>query len=191
MRQGSDMPIRSVLSAGGAQSAPCPAAGQGERLRLAIGIFAQPKILVAAMSSLADQGVPACRIEVLANEQILGQVTSAASSGTTAGSMSRLVAKRPGGAAQPWIFQSIADAAARCGEAVGVCSPPAADLYHRLVKRQAEQIDRALRTGGGVLLVEVSDDRQQQEVCSTLLRHAATGVQTHDIRSTGRPHRCD
>jgi hypothetical protein len=54
-------------------------------------------------------------------------------------------------------------------------------LHHWALRRQAQQLDRHLRAGGALLLIEPHTDAEEWEACTALLRHASGGVQTHEI----------
>jgi hypothetical protein len=54
-------------------------------------------------------------------------------------------------------------------------------LHHWALRRQAQQLDRHVRAGGALLLIEPHTDAEELEACTALLRHASGGVQTHEI----------
>ena len=187
MREGERVPVRYERIARSPQCDPGARPRGGTQLRFALGMFAEGSVLAAAAQSLAARSVAACRIEVVASQRTLAEVAGSLShQGGTAGPAGRLIASRAADGPFPWTFDLVAVPASGCSEAGEGCAAPALDLHRWLIGRQAAQIDATLRAGGGLLLVEVRDDAHQQLVCSTLLRHAATGVQTHDIRSLGR-----
>ncbi len=55
------------------------------------------------------------------------------------------------------------------------------ELHQWALRRQAEQLDRHLRGGGALLLVEPETDAEERAACTALLKHASGGIQTHEI----------
>jgi hypothetical protein len=60
-------------------------------------------------------------------------------------------------------------------------------LHHWALQRQARQLHRHLERGGALLLVGPDTEAEERNACTTLLRHASGGVQTHEI--AGVPER--
>jgi hypothetical protein len=166
---------------GGLAGAPCSGVG---RVRLAVGVFRRAANAAEALHDLACVGITRGDVSLVANEAALAEAEAALVTRRRGPvqSIARLIRCRSIAAAYPSIFELIEDSG--CGS-----SPPLAceqalalDRQHWALTKPAEELHHGLRVNGGVLIVRLADDRQQQAVCSILLRHSASGVQTHDVR---------
>jgi hypothetical protein len=149
-----------------------------EKVRLVVGLFGSAEPLARALADLRAQLLMPTQIRVIAQADALdGALASprAKEDGRTFGAW---VVCRPAEGPLPWLFGP-----------GGPDRDPAAEqdarallgLHHWALRRQAQQLDRHLRTGGALLLIEPHSDAEEWEACTALLRHATGGVQTHEI----------
>ncbi len=149
-----------------------------EKVRLVVGLFGNAEELALALADLRAQHLRPTQIRVIAQAEPLGRILAnprAKEDGRTFGAW---VVCRPSEGPLPWILGP-----------VGPGRDPAAEqdarallgLHHWALRRQAQQLDRHLRTGGALLLIEPHTDAEEWEACTALLRHASGGVQTHEI----------
>lgn len=173
-----------VPSTGSDWGKPVVADGEKARVRFAVGLFLQQEEVAQALKDLSSSGIPRDRINLVATECAYTQCLSEGcpeAEATRACDLARLILSKRGTGLSPWIFELLSVSV--CGklpllqdEAV----PP--DFEHWALERQARKLWDHLSEGGRVLVIAVSDDSEQQRVCTALLHHASSGVQTHEIR---------
>jgi hypothetical protein len=148
------------------------------KVRLVVGLFSDAQDLRLALAELKVRRLRPAQIRVIAQTDALdGALASwpASGDGRTFGVW---VVCRSAGGPLPWTFTPASpdrDSAAE-HDARALLG-----LHQWALRRQALQLDRHLRSGGALLLIEPHTDAEEQEACAALLRHASGGVQTHEI----------
>jgi hypothetical protein len=149
------------------------------KVRLVVGLLGRAGELTAALADLAASQLAPGRIRLMTPAQATGR----ASNGWLA----------TGGAQGPgaWIVCQPLDGSFHWSLCLAGPAPADAtvlqdarallELHHWALRRQAEQLDRHLRGGGALLLVEPETDAEERAACTALLKHASGGVQTHEI----------
>jgi hypothetical protein len=148
------------------------------KVHLVVGLFSHAEELRRALAELQAGGSRRTQIRVVAQADALD------------GALAGWPAKEDGGTFGAWVVcRSVEGAPPWTFSVVGSDRVPTAEqdarallgLHHWALRRQAQQLDRHLRAGGALLLIEPCTDAEQWEACTVLLRHASDGVQTHEI----------
>lgn len=143
-----------------------------------VGLFSTAEELALVLAELGARRLRPAQTRVIAQADALdGALGRWPAKGDTQG-FGTWVVCRPAEGSLPWFLSP-----------AGPEPEPAAEqdarallgLNHWALRRQAQQLDRHLRAGGALLLVEPHTDAEEWEACTALLRHASGGVQTHEI----------
>lgn len=153
------------------------------KVRLVVGLLGAADELLAALADLGNEQLSPGRIWVIAPAHALGGTLDAWPGTAGERGLGAWVVCRPEQGAFPWSL-TLADGSS-ADPAVVRDARALLELHHWALRRQAEQLDRHLRGGGVLLLVEPDTDADERSACTALLRHASGGVQTHEIT---RPH---
>jgi hypothetical protein len=156
-----------------------------------VGLLGSAGELTAALAGLAASQLKLGQIRLITPAQAPGNASDGW--GTTG----------EAGALGAWIVCQLVDGPFHWSLSVAESAPADAtvlldarallELHQWALRRQAEQLDRHLRGGGALLLVEPETDAEERAACTALLRHASGGVQTHEIArlppdgATGHP----
>jgi hypothetical protein len=161
------------------------------KIRYAIGLLGDAEHLRRALEELGRAGIPSSQLKVLVPEHVLGEALRARRADRRLPSFETWTVCRPSTTgACPWHFELIADGDAT--DPTGDVDPTGAEALHGFhrwaLQRHAQQLDKHLRAGGAIILARLLGAPEEQAVCLTLLRHAAGGVQTHEVPiSQARP----
>jgi hypothetical protein len=145
------------------------------KIRYVIGLFSSPRDLECALAALCEADVPSPQIHVIVPGDENGQTAPWKLNGVS-GTFDTWIATESGGAPSWQLVAVDAQRAATQSE-----DGPMADFHSWGLDRYARQLDRHLRTGGGILIVQSKTDAEERMACTTLLRHADAGVQMHEI----------
>jgi hypothetical protein len=152
------------------------------KVRLVVGLFGSAEKLALALADLRARHLTPGQVRVIAQPQALDGALTNWPGEQDARGFTAWVVCRPAEGAAPWALsangQNPDQAAEQDAHAL-------LGLHHWALRRQAQQLDRHLRSGGALLLIEPHTDAEEWEACMALLRHASGGVQTHEI---GRLH---
>ena len=171
--------MRLPLTAGMGRSLP----GLG-RVRFAVGLFPEAVATASALEALVGRGTVGDNINLVANPRAIGDILRAASERFAKPPLhfARWIVSRPTTGPYPWLYELMSERGETAGTAIARDQALAMDFHHWALARHADQLHDHLRADGGVLVVRVPNDREQQAVCELLLRESASGVQTHDLR---------
>ena len=154
------------------------------KVRLVVGLFSSAEELALALPDLRARHLAPAQIRVIAQPQAMDGALTNWPAEQDARGFTAWVVCRPAEGSVPWALSSngqnpdhaaVQDAHALLG------------LQHWALRRQAQQLDRHLRAGGALLLIEPHTDAEEWEACTALLRHASEGVQTHEIARVHEP----
>ena len=148
------------------------------KVRLVVGLLSTPEEFARALDDLGARHLGSAQMRVIAQADALGGALGRWPGRADAQSFGTWVVCQPAEGSLPWAFHS-----------AGPKPLPAAEqdarallgLHHWALRRQAQQLDRHLRAGGALLLIEPHTDAEEWEASTALLRHASGGVQTHEI----------
>ena len=148
------------------------------KVRLVVGLFSTAEELALALAELGARHLRPAQARVIAQADALEGALGRWSAKGDARGFGTWIVCRPAEGSLPWFLSP-----------AGPEPDPAAEqdarallgLNHWALRRQAQQLDRHLRAGGALLLVEPDTDAEEWEACTALLRHASGGVQTHEI----------
>jgi hypothetical protein len=148
------------------------------KVRLVVGLINTRDELALALAELGARQLVPAQLRVVGQTDALGGALGRWPEATDARGFATWVVCQPAVGSLPWAMHS-----------AGPDPLPAAQedvrallgLQHWALRRQAQQLDRHLRGGGALLLVEPRTDAEEWEASTTLLRHASGGVQTHEI----------
>lgn len=151
------------------------------KLRVAIGLFGHHLDAGASAQDLEQGGVAQARIAFAARSELIESPA--------------LAARRAGG--YGWLSYSPCDDSAwgsfvlvsQAGEAASAEFCLVGDalndhLHQRSLRQQERQLHTHLQGDGWLLIVRLTEAAEQHAVCSTLLRRARFGVQSHEMRRT-------
>jgi hypothetical protein len=149
------------------------------KVRLVVGLLSAAEELAAALAELGSARIGPHQIRIIAPVHALGGTLDAWPASEATRGFGAWVVCRPVQGSFPWAL-----AAADAGPADPSIVEDARallELHHWSLRRQSRQLDRHLRAGGALLLVEPDTDAEERTACTALLRHASGGVQTHEI----------
>ena len=143
-----------------------------------VGLFSTAEELALALAELGARHLRPAQTRVIAQADALDGALGRWQAKGDARGFGAWVVCRPAEGSLSWILSP-----------AGPEPDPAAEqdarallgLNRWALRRQALQLDRHLRAGGALLLVEPDTDAEEWEACTSLLRHASGGVQTHEI----------
>lgn len=155
--------------------------GEG-KARYALGLFVSADYLERALNELCELGLPLAQIRV---------ITPPLSSGANQLWGERLAAV----GAETWVVSESGehgpDSHGHCPWHFAPAHPSGSgsltkhdvmpDFHIWALERHAQQLDRHLRKGGAIAIVEVKTDGEERAAYSALLRYATAGVQTHEV----------
>lgn len=149
------------------------------KVRLVVGLLGTVEELTAGLAELARSRLRPGQIRLVTPVHALGGALDSWPAGGDGRGFGAWIVCRPVAGPSPWAV-GLADS----GPADPVMAQDVRTLLaldHWALRRQAEQLDRHLRGGGAVLLVEPDTDAEERAACTVLLKHASGGVQTHEI----------
>jgi len=168
-------------------SAPRRPAAGCERVTYALALLDEPVECARAVRELIQAGVSSSRISVFACDDSLATRIAAANDDD-------VVALTPGAQAAAgvnvcprlpaWVRNLVA-ASAGVPRTAGASDIGPCEQQSCVLDRHARMVDEHLRSGGGLVVVQLESPDEQIAVCSTLLAHSRRGVQTHEIRRSG------
>lgn len=153
------------------------------KIRYVLGLFRSPRDLDCALAALGEGDVPSRQMHVIVPGDGNG-LTSPWKLNGISRTFDTWIATESGGAPS---WQLVAADAQR----VSTQSEDGlmADFHSWGLDRYARQLDRHLRAGGGILVVQSRTDAEERLACTTLLRHADAGVQMHEISRPSSAYR--
>jgi hypothetical protein len=148
------------------------------KVRLVVGLISTPDELALALAELGARQLVPAQLRIVGQADALGGALGRWPEAADVRGFGTWVVCQPALGSLPWAMHS-----------AGPDPLPAAQedarailgLHHWALRRQAQQLDRHLRGGGALLLVEPRTDTEELEASTSLLRHASGGVQTHEI----------
>lgn len=152
------------------------------KVRLAIGLFGTAKALASALAELGAQGIAPARINVIAQADAFGGALAGWWQSGQAGAFANWIVCRPVGGAVPWEVAPVGPDETAPGNALHHARALLRS-HHWPLRRHARRLHRCLEQGGALVLVEPDTEAEERTACTTLLRYAAGGVQTHEIAS--------
>jgi hypothetical protein len=153
------------------------------KVRLVVGLFSSAEKLALALADLRARRLTPAQIRVIAQPEALnGALTNWPTAGDARGFAAWVVC-RPEEGSMPWALSVNGQE----DQAAKQDAHALLGLHHWALRRQAQQLDRHLRAGGALLLIEPHTDAEEWEACTALLRHASGGVQTHEIARLHEP----
>lgn len=148
------------------------------KVRFALGLFTRVGDLERALQELGAAKLPPGQVKVIVPPEGTdgARIGSKAAHGFStwiacAADGRRLMRFIP---ADPARDPGGADGSAAADEVLPGFDAPA-------MERHAQQLDRHLGSGGSIVVVQFKTDAEERAACTTLLRHATAGVQTHEI----------
>jgi hypothetical protein len=155
-----------------------------DKVRLVVGLFRSAEELGLALTDLKARRLTPPQVRVIAQPDALdGALTNWPTEGDARGFAAWIVC-RPAEGAMPWALSANGQDPDQAAEQDALAL---LGLHHWALRRQAQQLDRHLRAGGALLLIEPHTDAEEWEGCTALLRHASGGVQTHEIARLHEP----
>ena len=148
------------------------------KVRLVVGLLRSAEELALALADLRARHLTPAQIRVLAQPEALDGALTSWTAEPEARGFAAWVVYRPAGGAVPWVLSLDGPQA---DQAAQQDAHALRSLHHWAVRRQAQQLDRHLRAGGALLLIEPRTDAEECQACTALLRRASGGVQTHEI----------
>jgi hypothetical protein len=153
------------------------------KIRLVVGLFGSAGELAAGLAALGGARLKHSQVRLVTPAHALGGALDAWPATSDGHGFGAWIVCRPVQGAVPWTLGP-----ADSGPADPVVVEDVRTLLQShdwALRRQAEQLDRHLRGGGALLMVEPDTDEEERAVCTALLRHASGGVQTHEIARGG------
>lgn len=152
------------------------------KARYALGLFVSADQLERALTELRETGLPLAQIKVIIPPLSSGANPSwserAAALGADTWVASESANRRgDSGVHCPWDFAPVHLSQRESATKRDVMP----DFHIWALERHAQQLDRHLRRGGAIAIVEVRNDGEERAAYSALLRHATAGVQTHEV----------
>jgi len=161
------------------------------KIRLAIGLFSGVNELAAVIEALLQTGIGQDRLRVVVTvAREGGAVAGPLAGGSEAsppgvGAWRVLVPAAPRARAGDGTRLRSSPTRARRGDAEGNRGPTEPDFvlaFRRWsLDRQVRRLQTHLENGGAAVFIRVLDDAEQMSVCATLLDHASTSVETHEV----------
>jgi hypothetical protein len=154
-----------------------------EKIRCAFGLFRRVPDLAQAVRELRAAGLAASQMRVIVPPKPDDSGSRWREVVPNVGVDAWIVSEARG--ACPWDFTPLHLAPSQQGSAP-TKRDVIPDFHVWTLERHAQQLDRHLRSGGAIIVVEIKADGDERATHSILLRYATAGVQTHEI---SRPHR--
>lgn len=154
------------------------------KVRLVVGLFSSAEELALALADLRARRLAPAQIRVISQSEALDGALTKWPVERDARGFTAWVVCRPAEGAVPWALSTTGQ---NPNQAAGQDAHALLGLHHWALRRQAQQLDRHLRAGGALLLIEPHTDAEEWEACTALLRHASGGVQTHEIARLHEP----
>jgi hypothetical protein len=148
------------------------------KVRLVVGLLGAIGELTAALAELAARQLKPGQIRLMTPAQAPGAADGWRATGAAQGPGAWIVCRLVDG---PFHWSLSLTEPAPADPAVLRDARTLLELHQWALRRQAEQLDRHLRGGGALLLVEPETDAEERAACTALLKHASGGVQTHEI----------
>jgi len=148
------------------------------KIRLVVGLITTPEEFARALEDLGARHLGSAQVRVIGQANALGGALGRWLEKPDAGGFSTWVVCQPAEGQFPWAFHPAGPAPLPAAEQD---ARALLELHQWALRRQAQQLDRHLRAGGALLLVEPHTDAEEWQASTALLRHASGGVQTHEI----------
>jgi hypothetical protein len=147
-----------------------------KKIRYVLGLFTRIGDLERALEELGSDPVAAGRLKVIAPTTACDGIgVEWQKSGRSHGFETWIAAERKGRCTlqllSPQSDRTVDEAESRL----------LAGFHTWALARHAQQLERHLRTGGGILVVRSDTEAEERAACATLLRYATAGVQTHEV----------
>lgn len=148
------------------------------KVRLVVGLFGTAEELTSGLVELRAQGLRPAQVNLVAQADALqGALRERSADEETLG-FARWIVCCPVNGGVAWEFaaagKGVPTAAERDAQAL-------LGIHLWALRRQTQQLHRHLQEGGALLMVEPDTDAEERAACTALLRHASSGVQTHEI----------
>lgn len=152
---------------------------KSEKVRYALGLFACIDDLEKAILDIKATDLPLTQVKVIAPPVASGSASEWGERMATLGADTWIVSEASGPC--PWDFAPAPQENAR---PAGTKRDVMPNFHIWALERHAQQLDRHLRAGGGIAVVQVKTSAEERAAYATLLRYATAGVQTHEVRSS-------
>ena len=149
------------------------------KIRYALGLFAHVGDLERAIRDLLAAGLPLAQLKVIAPPKAAGPDAGWGERMAALGASTWIVSEATGPC--PWNFAPAGNELPSGGHTSGTRYDVIPNFHIWALERHALQLDRHLRSGGGIAVVQVLTDEEERAAYATLLRYATAGVQTHEI----------
>lgn len=143
------------------------------KVRFVVGLFDTAEELRSALVELRERHLRPAQVKVIARPEALQGTLRGWSERPETQSFDNPIEWRSADSRFPWAI-----AANDRVQAASPAEPP---------RRHIEQLDRHLREGAALLLIEPETDVEERAACTALLLHASGGVQTHEITRPQEP----
>jgi hypothetical protein len=155
---------------------------RGKKIRLVVGLLSTADQLASALAELGKRNLMPEQIRLIGQPSVLDSFLGRSPTGNHSAAP-----------AQSWtVFRP--EPHGTFGPSPEGANPDGQVLEHIraivgarywALRRQAQQLDRHLGTGGVLIVVKADTDDQEWEACTALLRHAS-GIQTHEVADSQR-----
>lgn len=145
------------------------------KIRYALGLFIRAGDVENAVKELCAVGLPLAQVKVIVPPVSSGREMPWDERLAALGADIWIVSESSGSC--PWDFAPV-----RLVTSENASKRDVMPNFHIwALERHAQQLDRHLRSGGAITIVEVRTDAEERAAYSALLRHATAGVQTHEV----------
>lgn len=149
-----------------------------EKIRYALGLFARIDDLEKAILAIKAAELPLIQVKVIAPPVPPGTVSEWGQRIAPLGVETWIVSEASGPC--PWDMAPVSPKPTHPPRTKRDVMP---NFHIWALERHAQQLDRHLRAGGGIAVVQVKTDAEERVAYAILLRHATAGVQTHEVRN--------
>lgn len=155
-----------------------------DKVRYALGLFLRVRDLEQALDELREVGFPMHQVKLIAPPDDRDVDASRWSVCGSALGLETWVVSEASDGSCPWSFTQSSRRSDGEGAANLATKSDVMPGFHIWVmERHAQQLDRHLRSGGAIAVVQVKTGSEERSAYSALLQHAKSGVQTHEISS--------
>ncbi|MFZ1105401.1 MAG: hypothetical protein WAN86_21535, partial [Hyphomicrobiaceae bacterium] len=131
-----------------------------------MGLFSSAEELALALADLRARRLAPAQIRVISQSEALDGALTKWPVERDARGFTAWVVCRPAEGAVPWALSTTGQ---NPNQAAGQDAHALLGLHHWALRRQAQQLDRHLRAGGALLLIEPHTDAEEWEACTALL----------------------
>jgi hypothetical protein len=150
---------------------------ESAKIKYAIGLFTRNDSVNHALAEMRANDWPAHHIKVIASHEALKRARSSWRRNGGEINVCHWIECRGGEGSCPWHFKLVDPPEAVDPQRIN----PLPGFNNWAPKRQVRQLHDHLRAGGEVLVVRSSTQPEERTTWTTLLKHADSGVQTHEV----------